>query len=686
VAIAITIRMNTYVAWGTDSSAYVDGAAQWAAGDLFHPAPFMSWAPWARDGNAEAPFGRVAGAIRGTLVNVYPPGYSLLLAAALEIGGPLAPHVVSPIFLGVLAWCAYLLASQVSTRWAGVFASLLIAATPVAVAHVLMPMSDVPAAALWALAWVLALRPGLGAPLASGLCVAMAVLVRPNLAPIGIAIAAVVVAARWRAGERVWIRLLIFLVASAIGPAILMWTQNVLYGSPFKTGYVAADTFFRLERIPANIVHYPRLLIDLYGWLVLSGLALVPFAFRLPPSNDSDVPPWVVVFGAVGILLANYAVLLPYLTFEGWYWLRFLLPGLLALFVLFAAALDRIRVLVAARSRILQFAALVPLALVVRAPQHEMDATFESVATYARVSMMGAYLKEALPPNAVILAYLQSGAAAFYTGLPVLRLDAIAPESLDKVIDDLARTRQRPVLIVDEAMEAPSLRERFAGSRYQKLDWPPRAEFWSSTPMLYMDPADREAYLNAEGYPNDILKTPADYPYPKSSAAAAPPHGVAMPGAYEASAFRTALDSLYRHHLGRPAGESHVRGDDAVRYTLRYLRYRLYACSHDQAVANVFTQIDRHDVPPVCGRVKALVFPPWDQVVDFRRRLEAKYRDQLRTGPSRTFVDLEGDAIWTQEYLRYRVGSCSPDEATARVFDRIAGKPEPATCRTSSLP
>ena len=118
----------------------------------------------------------------------------------------------------------------------------------------------------------------------------MAVLVRPNLAPIGMAIAAVVVAARWRAGERVWIRLLIFLVASAIGPAILMWTQNVLYGSPFKTGYVAADTFFRMERIPANIVHYPRLLIDLYGWLVLSGLALVPFAFRLPPANDSDVP------------------------------------------------------------------------------------------------------------------------------------------------------------------------------------------------------------------------------------------------------------------------------------------------------------------------------------------------------------------------------------------------------------
>jgi hypothetical protein len=201
-----------------------------------------------------------------------------------------------------------------------------------------------------------------------------------------------------------------------------------------------------------------------------------------------------------------------------------------------------------------------------------------------------------------------------------------------------------------------------------------------------MDPADREAYLNAEGYPNDILKTPVDYPYPKSSAAAAPLRGVAMPGAYEASAFRTALDGLYRHHLGRPAGESHVGGDDAVRYTLRYLRYRLYACSHDQAVANVFTQIDRHDVPPVCGRVKALVFPPWDQVVDFRRRLEAKYRDQLRTGRSRTFVDLEGDAIWTQEYLRYRVGSCSPDEATARVFDRIDGKPEPATCRTSSLP
>jgi hypothetical protein len=103
LAIGITIRTNTYVAWGTDSSAYLDGAAQWAKGDLFHPTSFMFWAPWSLDGNSEAPFGRVPGATRGTIVNVYPPGYSLLLAAALKLGGPLAPHVVSPIFLGVLA-------------------------------------------------------------------------------------------------------------------------------------------------------------------------------------------------------------------------------------------------------------------------------------------------------------------------------------------------------------------------------------------------------------------------------------------------------------------------------------------------------------------------------------------------------------------------------------------------------
>jgi hypothetical protein len=681
LAIAITIRTNTYVAWGTDSSAYLDAAAQWADGDLFHPTSFQFWAPWSLDGEAEAPFGRRPGGIPGTIVNVYPPGYALLLAPAFAAGGDLAAHLVAPLFLGLLAWCAYLLASELGTRWAGVGASLLVATTPVVIAHVLMPMSDAPATALWALAWVMALRPGAGAALAAGCAVAMAVLVRPNLAPLGLAIAFTLLAARWRSGDRTVVRLLTFGMASAVGPAILLWSQAALYGSAFTSGYRGAENFFRMERVPTNAIHYPAMLLDLYGWLVFAGLALVPFAFRLKPSRDGAAQPWVVIAGALAILLINYAVLLPYLTFEGWYWLRFLLPGLLALFVLLGAAVDHLRQLIAARSQLLQIVAIVPLVLVVREPRRELFATFENLEGFPRVSMMGRYLREALPPNAVILTYLQSGAAAYYTGLPIVRLDALGPEWLDRLIDDLWDAGRRPVFLIDDAMESNSFRDRYVNSRYRPLDWPPRAEFWSGTPMLYMDPADRDLFLNGETYPIDILKTPIERTYPPSSAAAAVmPQGLTMPRTHEAAAFHRALDAAYRDRLGRSAGETSVNAADASRYTVRYLRYRVYTCSHDEAVARTFAQIDRQEVAPVCGRIADVTFPSRDQVVDFRRRLEAKYRDERKARPSPTHVDLEGEAIWTQEYLRYRLSGCATNDATTRVLDQIAGKPAPPLC------
>ena len=45
------------------------------------------------------------------------------------------------------------------------------------------------------------------------------------------------------------------------------------------------------------------------------------------------------------------------------------------------------------------------------------------------------------------------------------------------------------------------------------------------------------------------------------------------------------------------------------------------------------------------------------------RSSRAKYRDGLGRSLSSTYVDLEGDIVWTQEYLRYRVNQC--DHATA---------------------
>jgi len=68
------------------------------------------------------------------------------------------------------------------------------------------------------------------------------------------------------------------------------------------------------------------------------------------------------------------------------------------------------------------------------------------------------------------------------------------------------------------------------------------------------------------------------------------------------------------------------------------------------------------------GAGSTLTFPSRYEALDFRRQLESFYETQLHAARSATFVDLEGSIVWLSEYLRYRVGACSHQSATRRVF------------------
>jgi hypothetical protein len=64
------------------------------------------------------------------------------------------------------------------------------------------------------------------------------------------------------------------------------------------------------------------------------------------------------------------------------------------------------------------------------------------------------------------------------------------------------------------------------------------------------------------------------------------------------------------------------------------------------------------------------VFPPRQEPLQFRNELEAKYQQMGRPATT-TYVDREGEVIWTQEYIRYRVNGCDHATATQRVFAQI---------------
>lgn len=157
---------------------------------------------------------------------------------------------------------------------------------------------------------------------------------------------------------------------------------------------------------------------------------------------------------------------------------------------------------------------------------------------------------------------------------------------------------------------------------------------------------------------------------------------VGFPPRNEGLDFRTQLEVKYRNELRRPMLPSFVDLEGVIVWTSEYLRYRIGLCSHESALARVFSAIDNTGVQGICGTPDPgeVRFPPRNETLDFRTQLELKYRDGLRRAPIATAVDNEGDVVWTQEYLRYRVNGCGHTAAIAKVFAQIGGGGVQAGC------
>jgi hypothetical protein len=159
------------------------------------------------------------------------------------------------------------------------------------------------------------------------------------------------------------------------------------------------------------------------------------------------------------------------------------------------------------------------------------------------------------------------------------------------------------------------------------------------------------------------------------------PMDVAFPSRADAFQFRNELETKYQTGLNRGASLTFVDREGDVVWTQEYIRYRANFCDHATAVARVMAIIDGGAAGPICAdnREFVVLFPPRDQVLDFRRQLESKYQ-QMGRPQQQTFVDIEGSVIWIQEYMRYRVNHCDHAVAVQKVFAQIDGGPPTATC------
>jgi Dolichyl-phosphate-mannose-protein mannosyltransferase len=180
----IAIAQSSYTASGADAYAYITQADLLLAGSLTVPVPMANEVPWPAPLSTFVPFGYAAVAHESAIASAVGPGLPLLMALFKAIGGHAALFLVVPITAALLVWSTFAIGRTLGSSSLGLGAAWLTATSPAFLTMVKEPMSDVPAAAFWALATWKALDVSRRSMVVSGLAAAIAILIRPNLVPL----------------------------------------------------------------------------------------------------------------------------------------------------------------------------------------------------------------------------------------------------------------------------------------------------------------------------------------------------------------------------------------------------------------------------------------------------------------------------------------------------------------------
>jgi hypothetical protein len=219
----------------------------------------------------------------------------------------------------------------------------------------------------------------------------------------------------------------------------------------------------------------------------------------------------------VVLFAVNLALYLPYIEFEDWSFLRFLLPSLPLLLILMTACADAVvgRVLFAVvrssgapawrwgrvRNAVLGVLVLALGFVYVRDARDRQ--AFRLQTLESRFERAGLYVREGLPANALVITSWHSGSVRFYGNRQTLVWTALDPEWLERALAFIESRGFEPYLLF-ERWEEPLFRARFAGTSTGALDWPPAAEIAAQV-RIYR-PRDRERYLRGDAPPTEYAR------------------------------------------------------------------------------------------------------------------------------------------------------------------------------------
>jgi hypothetical protein len=497
IIVIVGLARGVFSAGGSDSYGYVSQAELWAHGTLHVEQPFARSMRWPLAPQTLAPLGYRPNDDGTEIVPVYAPGLPMVMAIFQTVGGRDAVFYVVPILGGVAVLATYLLGARAGGRMVGCSAAILLATSPVFLMQLLLPMSDVPATAWWALSLAAMLGEGRKAALFSGLAAGAAIVTRPNLVPLAIVPAALLL---WRtrrapgAFAEALRRAALFAAGTVPACLVVAFLNNRWYGSPLSAGYGSFELLYGTRNLVPNLQRYPRWLLRTETPLVLLGL-LAPIVTRRKVVA-------VASLCFVGIVFLSYLFHFPN---DDWFWLRYLLPAFPAILVLTSLTLAA---MLARFERGLRVAAMA--AIVAAVGWHGIsftvrDGVFRLKEGERKTRAIGEYIANHFDDRSVFIATLHSGSIRYYSGRITVRFDLIPERFLDRVVADLGRLGYRPYIVVEES-EEEGFRERFsARSGYGALDWPPAVLLDHSTTVKIFDPAQRPI-SEADRAPTAIIR------------------------------------------------------------------------------------------------------------------------------------------------------------------------------------
>lgn len=453
------IARNSWTAGGADQFAYVSQADLWLRRNLTVPVPLAATAPWPEPVVTFMPHGFRPALSGPALVPVTAPGFPLLMALIKSIAGHCAMFVVTPLSGALLVWMTFAIGRRLESDALGLAGAWLVATSPAVLAMLVSPMSDVPAAAFWAVAIYFTLGTSPRSAALAGLAASAAILIRPNLVPL----AAVLVLWKLWAGVPTFRSAMtagVLMIAGILpGCLFIAWSNNSLYGSPLASGYGPLSALFSFRHISANLERYSRWLMQSQTPLAVLGIAalLMPLKTVWP---THQLRRGARLLGAT--VLVVWSLYVAYVPFDAWWFLRFLLPAWPGICLGSAALLVR---MMRGRRMVWRAVAMAILALVgahnlYYASTHGAFPSGEGDHRYVSVAKM---VEQVTEPSGVIFTGQHSGPIRYYAGRTIIRIDYLDRAWLDRAVQWLLLQGRRSYFLLEE-WEVIEFQTRFSGS------------------------------------------------------------------------------------------------------------------------------------------------------------------------------------------------------------------------------